>query len=255
MGKIVAVANQKGGVGKTTTAINLSACLALAGVPVLLVDLDPQANATSGLGLSKSRETSIYDVLINERPVKEVAASSNIPKLDVLPGNIALAGAEVEMVGLMARERLLKTALDEVIDDYKFIIIDCPPSLGLLTLNALTAADSIIVPIQCEYFALEGLSQLMNTVTQVKKHLNPQLEIEGVVLTMYDVRTKLSNQVVNEVKKFFKAKVYRSIVPRTIRLGEAPSHGMPVVAYAPSSSGAKAYQSLAKEVLKDNRGV
>ncbi|MGI6151302.1 MAG: ParA family protein [Christensenellales bacterium] len=255
MGKIVAVANQKGGVGKTTTAINLSACLALAGVPVLLVDLDPQANATSGLGLSKSRETSIYDVLINERPVKEVAASSNIPKLDVLPGNIALAGAEVEMVGLMARERLLKTALDEVIDDYKFIIIDCPPSLGLLTLNALTAADSIIVPIQCEYFALEGLSQLMNTVTQVKKHLNPQLEIEGVVLTMYDVRTKLSNQVVNEVKKFFKAKVYRSIVPRTIRLGEAPSYGMPVVAYAPSSSGAKAYQSLAKEVLKDNRGV
>ncbi|MGI6192386.1 MAG: ParA family protein [Christensenellales bacterium] len=255
MGKIVAVANQKGGVGKTTTAINLSASLALAGVPVLLVDLDPQANATSGLGLAKSQETSIYDVMINEVPVREVIIHSNIQKLDVLPGNIALAGAEVEMVGLMARERVLKTALDEVVDDYKFIIIDCPPSLGLLTLNALTAANSVIVPIQCEYFALEGLSQLMNTVTQVKKHLNPQLEIEGVVLTMYDVRTKLSNQVVNEVKKFFKAKVYRSIVPRTIKLGEAPSFGMPVVTYAPQSSGARAYQSLAAEVLKDNKGV
>ncbi len=255
MGKIVAVANQKGGVGKTTTAINLSASLAMAGVPVLLVDLDPQANATSGLGLSKSGETSIYDVLINERPAKEVAISSNIPNLQVLPGNIALAGAEVEMVGLMARERLLKSALDEVVNDYKFIIIDCPPSLGLLTLNALTAANSIVVPIQCEYFALEGLSQLMNTVTQVKKHLNPQLEIEGVVLTMYDVRTKLSNQVVNEVKKFFKSKVYRSIVPRTIRLGEAPSFGMPVVTYSPLSSGARAYKSLAEEVLKDNKGV
>ncbi len=255
MGKIVAVANQKGGVGKTTTAINLSASLAMAGVPVLLVDLDPQANATSGLGLSKSGETSIYDVLINERPAKEVAISSNIPNLQVLPGNIALAGAEVEMVGLMARERLLKSALDEVVNDYKFIIIDCPPSLGLLTLNALTAASSIVVPIQCEYFALEGLSQLMNTVTQVKKHLNPQLEIEGVVLTMYDVRTKLSNQVVNEVKKFFKSKVYRSIVPRTIRLGEAPSFGMPVVTYSPLSSGARAYKSLAEEVLKDNKGV
>jgi len=255
MGKIVAVANQKGGVGKTTTAINLGASLALAGVPVLLVDMDPQANATSGLGLSKSRENTIYDVLINEHPVREVIVPSGIEKLDVLPGNIALAGAEVEMVGMLARERLLKTALDEVKGDYGFVIIDCPPSLGLLTLNALTAADSIIVPIQCEYFALEGLSQLMNTVAQVKKHLNAQVEIEGVVLTMYDVRTKLSNQVVSEVRKFFKAKVYRSIVPRTIRLGEAPSFGMPVVTYAPESSGAKAYKSLAQEVLKDNKGV
>lgn len=255
MGKIVAVANQKGGVGKTTTAINLGASLAEAGVPVLVVDLDPQANATSGLGLSKSREHTIYDVLINEHPIREVIVHSNIQKLDVLPGNITLAGAEVEMVGMLARERLLKTALDEVAEDYKFIIIDCPPSLGLLTLNALTAADSIIVPIQCEYFALEGLSQLMNTVTQVKKHLNAGLEIEGVVLTMFDVRTKLSNQVVNEVKKFFKAKVYRTIVPRTIRLGEAPSFGMPVITYAPESSGAKAYRSLADEVLKDNKGV
>jgi len=255
MGKIVAVANQKGGVGKTTTAINLGASLALAGVPVLLVDMDPQANATSGLGLSKSRENTIYDVLINEHPVREVIVPSGIEKLNVLPGNIALAGAEVEMVGMLARERLLKTALDEVKGDYGFVIIDCPPSLGLLTLNALTAADSIIVPIQCEYFALEGLSQLMNTVAQVKKHLNAQVEIEGVVLTMYDVRTKLSNQVVSEVRKFFKAKVYRSIVPRTIRLGEAPSFGMPVVTYAPESSGAKAYKSLAQEVLKDNKGV
>jgi len=227
----------------------------LAGVPVLLVDMDPQANATSGLGLSKSRENTIYDVLINEHPVREVIVPSGIEKLDVLPGNIALAGAEVEMVGMLARERLLKTALDEVKGDYGFVIIDCPPSLGLLTLNALTAADSIIVPIQCEYFALEGLSQLMNTVAQVKKHLNAQVEIEGVVLTMYDVRTKLSNQVVSEVRKFFKAKVYRSIVPRTIRLGEAPSFGMPVVTYAPESSGAKAYKSLAQEVLKDNKGV
>jgi len=255
MGKIVAVANQKGGVGKTTTAINLGDSLALAGVPVLLVDMEPQANATSGLGLSKSRENTIYDVLINEHPVREVIVPSGIEKLDVLPGNIALAGAEVEMVGMLARERLLKTALDEVKGDYGFVIIDCPPSLGLLTLNALTAADSIIVPIQCEYFALEGLSQLMNTVAQVKKHLNAQVEIEGVVLTMYDVRTKLSNQVVSEVRKFFKAKVYRSIVPRTIRLGEAPSFGMPVVTYAPESSGAKAYKSLAQEVLKDNKGV
>ena len=254
MGKIIAIANQKGGVGKTTTSINLSACLAAAGKAVLLVDLDPQGNSTSGLGLAKDQEPSVYEALIDGVPVEEAIHPTEYENLDMLPGSIALAGAEVEMVGMMAREQILLHTLEPVRSQYDFILIDCPPSLGLLTLNALTAAESLIVPIQCEYFALEGLSQLMNTVQQVKKHLNPQLEVEGVLLTMFDMRTNLSNQVVAEVKKFFHSKVYRTVVPRTIRLGEAPSYGQPIIVYSPSSAGAKAYLSLAEEVLSDNGG-
>jgi len=253
MGKIIAVANQKGGVGKTTTTINLSACLALKDKKTLLIDLDPQGNATSGVRAKSEPEYNVYDLLIEDVDVKDVILQTEVNMLDLLPGNIALAGAEVEMVGMMAREHILKSALEPIKDEYDFILIDCPPSLGLLTLNALTAADSIIVPVQCEYFALEGLSQLMNTVGQVKKHLNRKLDIEGVVLTMFDVRTKLSNQVVSEVKKFFKSKVYRTVIPRTVRLGEAPSFGLPIVSFAPISSGARAYKSLAEEVINDNK--
>ena len=253
MGKIIAIANQKGGVGKTTTTINLSACLALRDKKTLLIDMDPQGNATSGVRPKSKPEYNIYDLIIEGADVKDIIEPTEVDMLDILPGNIALAGAEVEMVGMMAREYILKTALESVKDQYDFILIDCPPSLGLLTLNALTAADTLIVPVQCEYFALEGLSQLMNTVSQVKKHLNKNLEIEGVVLTMFDVRTKLSNQVVNEVKKFFKSKVYRTVIPRTVRLGEAPSYGLPIVSFAPISSGARAYKSLAEEVIKDNK--
>jgi len=255
MGKIIAIANQKGGVGKTTTSINLSACLAAQGKQVLLIDLDPQGNSTSGLGLEKDQEPSIYEALISGVPAEEVIAPTTYENLDMMPGSIALAGAEVEMVGLLAREQILLHVLEPIQRHYDFILIDCPPSLGLLTLNALTAAQSLIVPIQCEYFALEGLSQLMNTVQQVKKHLNPGLEVEGVLLTMFDMRTNLSNQVVEEVKKFFHSKVYRTVVPRTIRLGEAPSYGQPIIVYSPSSAGAKAYTSLAEEVLKDNGGL
>ncbi|MDO4564482.1 MAG: AAA family ATPase [Clostridia bacterium] len=250
MARIIAIANQKGGVGKTTTAVNLSACLAQRNKRTLFIDIDPQGNGTSGLGVRKTElERSIYDVLINEEPISQTVLKTMVEGLNMVPSSIDLAGAEVELVNLMAREQVLKNAVKPVSGDYDFIIIDCPPSLGLLTLNALTCADTVLVPIQCEYYALEGLSQLMNTVRLVRKNLNPGLDVEGVVLTMFDARTNLSMQVVQEVKKFFKNKVYNTIIPRTVRLGEAPSFGLPITLYAPKNVGALAYMSLADELI------
>ncbi|MDO4544089.1 MAG: AAA family ATPase [Clostridia bacterium] len=251
MARIIAIANQKGGVGKTTTAVNLSACMAQLDKKVLFIDIDPQGNGSSGLGIKKNElEYSIYDVLINDVPITDAITETMIKTLSVLPSNIELAGAEVELVNLMAREQVLKRAVRDIQSDYDFIFIDCPPSLGLLTLNALTCADTVLVPIQCEYYALEGLSQLMNTVKLVRRNLNPDLDVEGVVLTMFDSRTNLSMQVVKEVKKFFKNKVYNTIIPRTVRLGEAPSFGLPISIYAPKNVGATAYKSLAEEISK-----
>lgn len=248
--KIVAIANQKGGVGKTTTAVNLSACLAEQGKRVLLVDADPQGNSTSGLGMKKEGdENSIYDVLINEVLVDSATRDTMIETLKLLPAHISLAGAEVELVNMLAREQVLKRALHATKQTYDYVFIDCPPSLGLLTLNALTAANTLLVPIQCEFYALEGLSLLMNTVKLVRKSLNPELDVEGVVLTMFDSRTNLSMQVVEEVKKFFKNKVYDTIIPRSVRLGEAPSFGLPISRYAPGSAGATAYCALASEMI------
>ncbi|MEW6697390.1 MAG: ParA family protein [Bacillota bacterium] len=250
MGKIICVTNQKGGVAKTTTAVNVGASLALMGQPVLVVDIDPQGNASSGLGIDKTElESCIYDVLINDVPPAEVIVSTEIRNLDLLPSTIQLAGAEVEMVSLLAREQILKKALKPLKEKYQYIIIDCPPSLGLLTLNALAAADSVLIPIQCEFYALEGVGQLMNTIQLVQKHLNTNLEIEGVLMTMFDARLNLSIQVVDEVKKVFGSKVYRNIIPRNVRLSEAPSYGIPVVIYDPKSKGSEAYQELAKEVM------
>jgi len=252
MGKIVSVANQKGGVGKTTTTVTLCAILAKKGKKVLLIDADPQGNATSGLGVTKEVELSIYDVLVGDTTVAETIQSTNIKNLKVCPSNINLAGAEVELVSMMSREQRLKEKLDEVKDKFDFILIDCPPSLGLITLNSFTASDSILIPVQCEYYALEGLGQLLNTVNLVKKHLNKSLEIEGALLTMYDARTNLSNQVVKEVKKYFDDKVYKTVIPRNVRLSEAPSYGMPITLFDPHSKGAKSYEKFAKEFLKEN---
>ena len=252
MGKIISVANQKGGVGKTTTAVNLSTILAKKGKKVLLIDADPQGNATSGLGIEKENEFSTYDILVNETTIKEALQDTRIKNLQICPSNINLAGAEVELVSMMSREQRLKEKLEEVIDEYEYILIDCPPSLGLVTLNAFTASDSVLIPVQCEYFALEGLGQLLNTINLVKKHLNKNIQIEGALLTMYDMRTNLSNQVVREVKKYFNNKVYKTVIPRNVRLSEAPSYGMPITEYDIKSKGAKSYIKFAKEFLKIN---
>ena len=252
MGKVISVANQKGGVGKTTTTVNLSTLLAKKGKKVLLIDTDPQGNATSGLGVTKELENSVYDLLVGEIGFDETIQETAIKNLKICPSNISLAGAEVELVSMMSREQRLKTKLDVIKDQYDYILIDCPPSLGLITLNAFTGSDSVLIPVQCEYFALEGLGQLLNTVNLVKKHLNKNLEIEGALLTMYDARTNLSNQVVKEVKKYFENKVYKTVIPRNVRLSEAPSYGMPISIYDARSKGAKAYDKLTKEFLKNN---
>ena len=250
LAKVIAIANQKGGVGKTTTAVNLSACLAYKGKRVIIIDADPQGNTTSGLGIEKQNVSkSIYEVIINDEKIENALMQTMIENLYICPSNIQLVGAEVELVSVISRETRLKVALEDIRDKYDFIIIDCPPSLGLLTLNALTAADTILVPIQCEYYALEGLSQLMNTVKLVQRHLNPSLEVEGVVLTMFDARTNLSLQVVEDVKKYFRNKVYRTIIPRNVRLSEAPSFGLPIILYDPKSKGAECYLDLAREVI------
>lgn len=252
MGDVIALANQKGGVGKTTTSVNLGACLTELGKKVLLIDLDPQGNATSGLGIEKNKiETSVYDVLINDDvDLADAIMPSSHQGLDLVPATIALSGAEVELTNLMARETRLKDSFGSMTDQYDFILIDCPPSLGLLTINAFTAADSILIPVQSEYYAMEGLSQLLNTIKLVQKHFNPDLKIEGVLMTMYDRRTNLGQQVNAEVKKFFGAHVYDTIIPRNVRLSEAPSHGEAIIDYDQHSVGAKVYRQLAKEVLK-----
>ncbi|OUB96659.1 sporulation initiation inhibitor Soj [Bacillus thuringiensis serovar medellin] len=250
MGKIIAIANQKGGVGKTTTSVNLGAGLAQVGKKVLLVDIDAQGNATTGVGIEKSElDQCIYNVLVEDADVQGVIQKTATENLDVLPATIQLAGAEIELVPTISREVRLQRALQPVRDEYDYIIIDCPPSLGLLTINALTAADSVLIPVQCEYYALEGLSQLLNTVRLVQKHLNKNLAIQGVLLTMLDARTNLGIQVIDEVKKYFRDKVYRSIIPRNVRLSEAPSHGKPIMQYDAKSRGAEVYIDLAEEVI------
>lgn len=251
MGRIITLANQKGGVGKTTSAVNLSAWMSLLGSKVLLVDIDPQGNATSGVGIDKTKISHcMYDLLIENTDIRSIILKSAVEGLDILPATMELAGAEILMINIPSRERVLKSSLEQIKEEYDYIIIDCPPSLGLLTVNALTAADSVLIPIQCEYYALEGLGQLMNTVNLIQQHLNPKLELEGVLLTMFDGRTNLSIQVVDEVKKYFKHKVYRSIIPRNVRLSEAPSHGKPVMVYDRRSRGAELYMELAKEVME-----
>lgn len=249
MAAIFAVVNQKGGVGKTTTAVNVAACLAVAGERVLLVDTDPQGNATSGVGVVKSElETCIYDMLINEVPIERVIVPTETPGLDLVPAKLDLAGADIELMSTMSRETKLKQALERVADRYEFVIIDCPPSLGLLTVNVLTAAHYVLLPIQCEYYALEGISQLLKTIDLVHQHLNPEIEIALVLLTMFDYRTNLSQQVVDEVRRFFGDKVSTMVVPRNVRLSEAPSHGQPIISYDPKSKGAEAYTKFAAEV-------
>lgn len=254
MSKVIAVANQKGGVGKTTTAVNLSACLAFKGKSVLLIDLDPQGNTTSGLGIDKSGVTiSSYDVLINETPISDCIKSTDLKELSLCPSNMNLAGAELELVNLISRENRLKEAIGEIKDNYDYIFIDCPPSLGLLTINALTASNTVLVPIQCEYYALVGLGQLMNTVKRVQKYLNKELDVEGVVLTMFDARTNLSMQVIDEVRDHFRDKVYRTVIPRNVKLSEAPSYGKPIILYDPKCKGSESYMDLADEVIENGK--
>ena len=251
MGKIIAVTNQKGGVGKTTSTVNLGASLALLGQKVLLVDIDPQGNATSGVGINKGdMDQCVYNILVDDIDAREVCVPTDVENLSIVPATIQLAGAEIELVSAMSREVQLKKSLEDLKSDYDYILIDCPPSLGLLTINALTASDSVIIPVQCEYYALEGLSQLLNTIRLIQRHLNKQLMIEGVLLTMLDARTNLGLQVIEEVKMYFQDKVYKSIVPRNVRLGEAPSHGKPITVYDPKSKGAEVYLELAKEVME-----
>ena len=252
MGKLIAIFNQKGGVGKTTTNINLASCLALKGKSTLIMDIDPQGNTTSGIGISKKGlKCTMYDVLMDESiDPHEAILDTSVPNLKILPASVELAGAEIELVQLEGREKRLKKALDKIKDDYEYVLIDCPPSLGLLTINSLTAVDSVLIPIQCEFYALEGVSQLMSTIELVKKSFNPQLQIQGVILSMFDGRTNLSIQVVEEVKKYFREKVYTTIIPRNIRLAEAPSFGMPITEYDPKSKGAEAYMDFADEFLE-----
>ncbi len=253
MAKTIVVCNQKGGTGKTTTSVNLSAALADIGKKVVLVDMDPQGNATSGVGVNKNEiQNSAYEVLLNKIQAEHALLKTSINNLDLIPCNIHLTGAEIELVGVLSRETRLKKALADIKNKYDYIIIDSPPSLGLLTLNALVAADSIIVPIQCEFYALEGVSQLLNTITLVRDGLNPSLQIEGVLLTMADFRTNLTMEVINEIRNYFKEKVYQSIIPRNIRLSEAPSHGKPINLYDGASIGSKKYAELAQEVIKNN---
>jgi chromosome partitioning protein len=253
VGKIIAIANQKGGVGKTTTAVNLAASLAMAGFRTLLVDIDAQANATSGLGIDpKSLSKTIYEVLVNSMKAPDAIIETKVSHLSLLPSHINLVGAEIELVDVTDRERVMKRALQPMKASYDYILIDCPPSLSLLTLNALSAADSVLIPVQCEYYALEGLGQLLNTINIVKKHLNPDLDIEGVLLTMFDSRLRLSNQVVGEVQRYFDQKVFKTVIARNVRLSEAPSFGQPVVIYDPWSTGAKNYLDLSKEVIARN---
>lgn len=252
MGRIIAIANQKGGVGKTTTSINLSACLAELGKKVLVIDLDPQGNTTSGFGIDKEEiENTVYELMLGECSIREsMTKVKNIEHLSLIPSNVNLAGAEIELLGINEKEYILKNAVDYIRDDYDFIIIDCPPSLNMLTVNAMTTADSILVPIQCEYYALEGISQLIHTIDLVQERLNSNLKIDGVVFTMYDARTNLSSDVVDTVKENLNATVYQTIIPRNVRLAEAPSHGLPINLYDPKSSGAESYRNLAKEIIE-----
>ena len=254
MGRIIAIANQKGGVGKTTTSINLSSCIAAKGKKVLVIDMDPQGHTTSGYGIEKNElENTIYELIMGDCTVEDCILKEILPNVSILPSNVNLAAAEIELIGVKDKDFILKNEIDWVKDNYDFVIIDCPPSLNLLTVNAMTTADSVLVPIQCEYYALEGLSQLIHTVNLVKERLNPELDMDGVVFTMYDSRTNLSNQVVDNVKSNLKQKVYNTLIPRNIRLAEAPSYGQPINVYDPKSAGSESYMALAEEVINNNR--